>query len=77
MMTSLHLISRHLSLRIDSKHNIIGIDCTLFGDLICILGVGTFPLDLVGVVNNTQLLVNIHTNSNKPMEAGLHRDTPI
>jgi len=63
--------SRHLSLRIDSKHDNIGIDCTLFGDIICIVGVDTFPLDVVGDVESTQLLVKIHTNCNKPIDACL------
>ena len=71
MMTSLHQSLRHLTLIIDSKNDIIIIDCTLFGDIIHIVWVGTFPLDVVGDVKITQLLVKIHIESNKTMDVCL------
>ena len=62
---------------IDSSGDIIGINYTLFGDIIFIAGVGTFQLDVVGDVKTTQPLVKIHTNSNKIMDAFLQRETPL
>ena len=62
---------------IDSYGDIIGINYTLFGDVIFIVGVGTFLLDVVGDVKTTQLLVKIYINSNKPMDACLKRETPL
>ena len=59
------------------EDDIIGIDYTLFGDIICIVVVCTFLLDLVGDVKTTQLLVRIHTDSNKPMYACLQRENPF
>jgi hypothetical protein len=62
---------------LDSKDYIRRIDSTLFGDILCILGVGTFLLDVV--VGDVRLTLGhlrvIHSDSNKPMVACLQRKT--
>lgn len=50
---------------------------TLFGDIIFIVGFFTFLLDVVRDVKTTHLLVKIHTNSNKPMDVCLQRETHL
>ena len=55
----------------------MGIDYTLFGDIIFIEGVGTFLFDVVRDVKTTHLLVKIHTNSRKPMDVCLQREAHL
>jgi hypothetical protein len=64
---------------LDSKDDVLGIDSTLFGDILCISRVGTFLLDTaVGDVRPTlQYLVVIHSDSKKPMAACLQRENPL
>lgn len=62
----------------DLEDDILGIDSTLFGDILLILEIGTFILDnLVGERRPTYLFAAIHSDSNKLVAICLRREIPF